>query len=53
MSRQLIQNETENSYEEVITKSEKSLLQSASSFTKCDSYWEVRRNTFTYFYTIL
>ena len=34
MSRQLIQNETENSYEEVITKSEKSLLQSATVIEK-------------------
>ena len=34
-------------------KSERILLQSASNFTKCDSYGKVKRNTSTYFYTIL
>ena len=47
-----MQNETENSYQEVITKSERILLQSASSFTKSDSYGKVRPNTSKYFYTI-
>ena len=33
---QLLQNETENSYQKFITKCDRGLLQSASSFTKCD-----------------
>ena len=33
---QLLQNETENSYQKFITKYDRGLLQSASSITKCD-----------------
>ena len=57
--RQLLQNETESSYQKFIakcdrgllqcvsgiTKCDRSLLQSASGITKCDSYYKVRRNT--------
>ena len=42
--RQLLQNETENSYAKFITNCDRSLLQSASGITKCDSYYKVRRN---------
>ena len=56
--RQLLQNETENSYQKFITKCDKgllqcasgiakcgrSLLQSASGITKCDSYYKARCN---------
>ena len=56
--RQLLQNETDNSYQEVITKNgscllqnasgitkcDKSLLQSALGITKCNSYYKLRRN---------
>ena len=48
---QLLKNETENSYHKVITKCDRSLLQSASAvtkllqsatvITKCDSYCKV------------
>ena len=34
--RQLLKNETENSYYKVITKCDRSLLKSASGITKCD-----------------
>ena len=34
--RQLLQNETENSYQKFITKCDRGLLQSASGITKCD-----------------
>ena len=57
--RQLLQNETENSYQKFITKCDRCLLQRASGITKCDrlllqiasgiterdSYYKVRRNT--------
>ena len=57
--RQLLQNETENSYRKFVTKCDRGLLQSASGITKCnrlllqsasgntkcDSYYKVRRNT--------
>ena len=33
---QLLQNETENSYQKFITKCDRGLLQSASSIAKCD-----------------
>ena len=42
---QLLKNETENSYYKVIAKCDRLLLQSASGITKCDSYYNVRRNT--------
>ena len=41
---QLLKNETENSYYKVITKCDRSLLQSTSGITKCDTYYKVRRN---------
>ena len=41
---QLLKNETENHYDKVITKRDRSLLQSASGITKRDSYYKVRRN---------
>ena len=34
--RQLLQNETENSYQKFVTKCDRGLLQSASGITKCD-----------------
>ena len=43
-SQAVIKNETENSYYKVITKCDRSLLQSASGITKCNSYYKVRRN---------
>ena len=57
--RQLLQNETENSYQKFITKCDRGLLQSASGITKCnrlllqsasgitkcDSYYKVSRKT--------
>ena len=36
MKSQAVTNETENSYYKVITKCDRSLLQSASGITKCD-----------------
>ena len=39
-----LKNEIENSYYEVITKCDRSLLQSALDITKRDSYYKVRRN---------
>ena len=42
--RQSLQNGTENSYQKFITKRDRSLLQSVSGITKCDSYYKVRRN---------
>ena len=33
-----------NSYYKVITKCDRSLLQSVSGITKCDSYYKVTRN---------
>ena len=42
--RQLLQNETENSYQKFIAKYNRSLLQSASGITKCDRlYCKVRQ----------
>ena len=43
-SQALLKNETEHSYYKVITKWDRSLLQSASVITKCDSYYKVRHN---------
>ena len=34
--RQLLQNETENDYQKLITKRDRGLLQCASGITKCD-----------------
>ena len=42
--RQSLQNETENNYQKFITNCDRSLLQSTSGITKCDSYYKVRRN---------
>ena len=39
-----LKNETGNNYYKVITKSDRSLLQSVPGITKCDSYYKVRRN---------
>ena len=39
--RQLLQNETENSYQEFITKCDRGLFQSALGITKCVRYYKV------------
>ena len=40
---QLLQSETENSYYQVSTKCDRSLLQNAAGITKCVRYYKVRQ----------
>ena len=45
--RQLLQNETENSYQEFITKCDRGLFQSALGITKCVRYYKVWQTVIT------